>query len=382
MKLRTRILVGFLMVVLVPLLLFTATLYGFRESQIRNSENMQIDNTANYDITIADSVTGRDSLQIMTKDLLITAFVILVFTSVSVGLWIYRSIAAPLVKLRRATQNIKEGNLDFVLEVEGADEFSELCRDFEEMRRRLKESAEEKIVLDKENKELISNISHDLKTPITAVKGYVEGIMDGVADTPEKMDRYVRIIYNKTNEMDHLINELTFYSKIDTNRIPYVFSKLNVDDYFADCVEEVGLELETRGIQLYYANYVDKDVLVIADGEQIRRVIYNIVSNAIKYMDKEKGVIQIRVKDVGDFIQVEIEDNGKGIAAKDLPNIFDRFYRTDVSRNSSKGGSGIGLSIVRKILEDHGGKVWATSREGIGTIMYFVLRKYQEVPVK
>ncbi len=382
MKLRTRILVGFLMVVLVPLLLFTATLYGFRESQIRNSENMQIDNTENYDITIADSVTGRDSLQIMTKDLLITAFVILVFTSVSVGLWIYRSIAAPLVKLRRATQNIKEGNLDFVLEVEGADEFSELCRDFEEMRRRLKESAEEKIVLDKENKELISNISHDLKTPITAVKGYVEGIMDGVADTPEKMDRYVRIIYNKTNEMDHLINELTFYSKIDTNRIPYVFSKLNVDDYFADCAEEVGLELETRGIQLYYANYVDKDVLVIADGEQIRRVIYNIVSNAIKYMDKEKGVIQIRVKDVGDFIQVEIEDNGKGIAAKDLPNIFDRFYRTDVSRNSSKGGSGIGLSIVRKILEDHGGKVWATSREGIGTIMYFVLRKYQEVPVK
>ena len=374
--------VGFLMVILVPLLLFTAALYGFREYQVRYSKNGRISQSEIYDITIADSVTGQDGLQIMTKDLFITVLVILVFTSVSVGLWIYRSIAAPLVKLRRATQNIKEGNLDFTLEVDGADEFSELCRDFEEMRRRLKDSAEEKLVLDKENKELISNISHDLKTPITAVKGYVEGIMDGVADTPEKMDRYVRIIYNKTNEMDHLINELTFYSKIDTNRIPYVFSKLNVEDYFADCAEEVGLELETRGIQLYYANYVDKDVLVIADGEQIRRVIYNIVSNAIKYMDKEKGVIQIRVKDVGDFIQVEIEDNGKGIAAKDLPNIFDRFYRTDVSRNSSKGGSGIGLSIVRKIMEDHGGKVWATSREGIGTIMYFVLRKYQEVPVK
>lgn len=382
MKLKTRIMVGFLMVILVPLLLFTAALYGFREYQVRYSENGRISQNEIYDITIADSVNGQDSVQIMTKDLYVTVLVILVFTSISVGLWIYRSIAAPLVKLRRATQNIKEGNLDFTLEVEGTDEFSELCRDFEEMRRRLKESAEEKLVMDKENKELISNISHDLKTPITAVKGYVEGIMDGVADTPEKMDRYVRIIYNKTNEMDHLINELTFYSKIDTNRIPYVFSKLNVEDYFADCAEEVGLELETRGIQLYYTNYVDKDVLVIADGEQIRRVIYNIVSNAIKYMDKEKGVIQIRVKDVGDFIQVEIEDNGKGIAAKDLPNIFDRFYRTDVSRNSSKGGSGIGLSIVRKIMEDHGGKVWATSREGIGTIMYFVLRKYQEVPVK
>lgn len=384
MKLKQRIILGFLMIILVPMLLLAATLYGFSEAQHRSTSKNEAVQEADYDITIGETGVDGSGLRIMTKDLFFTALVILIFTSVSVGLWIYRSVATPLVKLRKATQNIKDGNLDFVLDVEGTDEFAELCRDFEEMRRRLKESAEEKLVLDKENKELISNISHDLKSPITAVKGYVEGIMDGVADTPEKMDRYVRTIYNKTVEMDHLINELTFYSKIDTNRIPYTFSKLNVEDYFSDCAEEVGLELETRGIQLCYANYVDSDVQVIADGEQIRRVIHNIISNAIKYMDKGKGmkgIIQIRVKDVGDFVQVEIEDNGKGIAAKDLPYIFDRFYRTDVSRNSAKGGSGIGLSIVRKILEDHGGKVWATSREDIGTIMYFVLRKYQEVPV-
>lgn len=384
MKLKQRIILGFLMIILVPMLLLAATLYGFSEAQHRSTSKNEAVQEADYDITIGETGVDGSGLRIMTKDLFFTALVILIFTSVSVGLWIYRSVATPLVKLRKATQNIKDGNLDFVLDVEGTDEFAELCHDFEEMRRRLKESAEEKLVLDKENKELISNISHDLKTPITAVKGYVEGIMDGVADTPEKMDRYVRTIYNKTVEMDHLINELTFYSKIDTNRIPYTFSKLNVEDYFSDCAEEVGLELETRGIQLCYANYVDSDVQVIADGEQIRRVIHNIISNAIKYMDRGKGmkgIIQIRVKDVGDFVQVEIEDNGKGIAAKDLPYIFDRFYRTDVSRNSAKGGSGIGLSIVRKILEDHGGKVWATSREDIGTIMYFVLRKYQEVPV-
>ena len=381
MKLKTRIIVGFIAVILLPLILFSASLYGFSRTQVKHvqesSSQAADSNEMVYDISLAQSSSSQ--VKLMAKDMILTATIILVFTALSVGLWIYRSIAVPLVKLRKATQNIKEGNLDFVLEVEGKDEFSQLCQDFEEMRKRLKESTEEKILMDKENKELISNISHDLKTPITAVKGYVEGIMDGVADTPEKMNRYVRTIYNKTNEMDHLINELTFYSKIDTNRIPYTFSKLNVEDYFSDCAEELGLEMETRGIELVYANYVEKDVQVIADGEQIRRVIHNIVSNAIKYMEKPKGIIQLRVKDVGDFIQVEIEDNGKGIAAKDLPYIFDRFYRTDVSRNSSKGGSGIGLSIVKKIMEDHGGKVWATSRLGIGTIMYFVLRKYQEV---
>ena len=380
MKLKTRIIVGFVAIILLPLLLFSASLYGFSQTQakhVQESSSQDSDSSQMvYDISLPQSSSSQ--VKLMAKDMILTATIILVFTALSVGMWIYRSIAVPLVKLKKATKNIKEGNLDFVLEVEGNDEFSQLCQDFEEMRKRLKESTEEKILMDKENKELISNISHDLKTPITAVKGYVEGIMDGVADTPEKMDRYVRTIYNKTNEMDHLINELTFYSKIDTNRIPYTFSKLNVEDYFSDCAEELGLEMETRGIELVYANYVEKGVQVIADGEQIRRVIHNIVSNAIKYMEKPRGIIQLRVKDVGDFIQVEIEDNGKGIAAKDLPYIFDRFYRTDVSRNSSKGGSGIGLSIVKKIMEDHGGKVWATSRLGIGTIMYFVLRKYQE----
>ena len=135
------------------------------------------------------------------------------------------------------------------------------------MRQRLKESEEEKEKYDRENKELISNISHDLKTPITTVKGYVEGIMDGVADTPEKMDRYIKTIYNKANDMDRLINELTFYSKIDTNRIPYTFNKINVAEYFEDCAEGVCLDLEERGIQFTYENRVDRNTVIIADAE-------------------------------------------------------------------------------------------------------------------
>ena len=149
------------------------------------------------------------------SDTLLAIVIILALTGAILIIWIYRGVAIPLGRMKIATQNIKDGNLDFELEVETDDEIGQLCRDFEEMRLRLKETSSTKIEYDKRSKELISNISHDLKTPITAIKGYVEGIMDGVADTPEKMDRYIKTIYNKANEMDLLINELTLYSKID-----------------------------------------------------------------------------------------------------------------------------------------------------------------------
>ena len=317
----------------------------------------------------------------LVRDLIISIIIILVFTAFLMIIWIYTGIHTPLQKLSEATHRIKEEDFDFELEIKGNDEISELMRDFDEMRQRLKDVDEQKKTFDRQSKELISNISHDLKTPITAVKGYVEGIMDGVADTPEKMDRYIRTIYIKANDMDRLINELTFYSKIDTNRIPYNFNKIDVAEYFDDCAEEVGLEMRERNIVFSYINTVEVGTLIIADAEQMKRVINNIIGNSVKYMDKAKKYVQLRVMDVGDFIQVELEDNGKGIPNKELPSIFDRFYRTDLSRNSAQGGSGIGLSIVKKIIEDHGGRIWATSKCGEGTVMHFEIRKYQEVPV-
>ncbi len=316
-------------------------------------------------------------LKQMIVDMAISVVLILIFTASMLAIWIYSGMINPIRKLQIATKNIMEDNLDFTIEAETNDEIGELCQNFEEMRKRLKEYSEERLNNERQNRELISNISHDLKTPLTAVRGYVEGIIDGVADTPEKMDHYIKTIYNKTNDMTRLVNELTLYSQINTNRIPYNFNKINVADYFRDCVEDLAIEMESKNVSLQYMNYVSDDTLIIADPEQLGRVINNIISNTLKYMDKPQGLIHMRIKDVGDFIQVEIEDNGRGIEARDLPYIFDRFYRADASRNSATGGSGIGLSIVKKIIEDHGGKIWATSKPGIGTIMYFVIRKYQ-----
>jgi signal transduction histidine kinase len=357
---------------------------GYYYSDLANALIKQVDfltdsgeKASVFLITSAASVMPevRGNLILIT----ITLVSVLALTAALLIIWLYRSMVTPLRRLQTATKKIKDGNLDFTILYEGDDEIGELFTNFDEMRQKLKESTEEKMAAEKENRELISNIAHDIKTPITAVKGYAEGLIDGVADTPQKQERYIRTIYNKAVEMDRLINELTLYSRIDTNRIPYNFQKINVRAYFDDCVEEIGMELETKGVDLSYLNYAEDDTLVIADPEQLMRVMNNIISNAVKYMDKPQGRIFIRIRDVGDFIQVEVEDNGKGIETKNLPYIFDRFYRTDSSRNSATGGSGIGLSIVKKVIEDHGGRIWATSKEHIGTTMYFVLRKHQEV---
>ncbi|MFI3177363.1 MAG: HAMP domain-containing sensor histidine kinase [Eubacteriales bacterium] len=330
------------------------------------------DNGCIFVITKVNDVVAKE----LMIDMAIAVALVLLFTSYMLTRWIYKGIFVPIRELSEAMGHISSGNFEHTINTTVKGEIGDLYHNYEEMRLRLRESTEEKSTVDRYNRELISNISHDLKTPITAIKGYVEGIMDGVADTPEKQEKYVKTIYHKANDMDKLINELTLYSKIDANKIPYNFHKLNVSAYFGDCVDELGLDLEDKEIELEYMNMVDPAVTIIADPEQIKRVINNIISNSIKYINKAKGIIAIRILDDMDSIRVEIEDNGIGVATQDLEKIFERFYRTDASRNSSRGGSGIGLSIVKKIIEDHGGYIWATSKEKEGTCIQFVIKKY------
>ena len=366
-SLHSRIIIA-CMIMIIPIILTWISLLGIK-SYFENTLGEQ-----SFQAKIDPQI-----LRLFMTDILIAIIVILLISVFILKQWIHKGIVNPIWELNIAMKKIAEGNLDYRLDNHYAGEIGELFENYEDMRLRLKESTDEIMDNEKRNRELVSNISHDLKTPITAIKGYVEGIMDGVADTPEKMDRYIKTIYNKANDMNRLINELTIYSGIDNNRIPYNFQRINVSEYFNDCVEEVGLDLESKHIELNFYNLVSDDTMIIADPEQLKRVINNIVGNSIKYLDKEKGTIEIRILDEMDSIRVEIEDNGRGIAAKDLSRIFERFYRTDESRNSSKGGSGIGLSIVKKIVEDHGGYIWATSKESEGTCMHFVIRKYREV---
>ena len=315
----------------------------------------------------------------LITEVLLIIIGVLALTSFILYIWINRSIIRPIDRLRLGTQNIRDGNLDFEIKARSKDELGDLCRDFEEMRGRLNKSEQEKIKSDAEEKELIRNISHDLKTPLTAVKGYVEGLRDGIADTPEKQHRYVLTIANKVEDMDRLIDELTLFSRLDTNRIPYDFVKINVKSYFDDCVDEINLDLEAQNIKLGYAFHGDETMETMADPNQLKRVINNIVSNSVKYRQPGRDCeIGIEVFDEGDYIHVVMSDNGKGINYKDLPRIFDRFYRTDESRTSPQSGSGIGLAIVKKIVEDHKGRIWVESVEGEGTTFHLNLLRYRE----
>ena len=367
MKLKAKLTVLFLTIILVPLLCGTMAFLGFGYH-----ENIDMI----HELTKEDIMIGAMINKNFMKYLVIAMAATLIITSSLITAWINKDIYKPLKELSAAMQHIAEGDFDYRMTQAREDELGTLFENYEQMRLQLKENEEEKAENEKKSKELVSNISHDLKTPITSIKGYVEGIMDGVADTPEKMDKYIKTIYNKANDMDKLINELTTYSGIDSNKIPYHFHIINVSDYFSDCVEEVGLDLESKNIHLNYTNLAPADTCIVADPEQLKKVINNIIGNSIKYMGHNNGVIDIRILDEGESVKIEIEDNGKGIPAKDIGNVFERFFRSDASRNSMQGGSGIGLSIVKKIIEDHGGYVWATSKEGEGTCMHFVIRKY------
>ena len=333
------------------------------------------------------------------KDIAIAFTLILFTTACILLLWLYHSIIKPLNILRIATMQIGEGNLDNPVHVNSCDEIGILCRDFEEMRIRLKSMLEERIQYENDTREMMSNISHDLKTPLTAIKGYSEGLIDGIAKTPEKQQKYLKTIYSKANDMTYLVDELSLFSKIEQNSIPYNFITFDIAEYLENYIDSISFDYEANNMNVSYENTAPEGILVSADPEQLRRVLNNITGNALKYKDKEHGNIRIALsykphkhkkplyrqinKDGTDvnppvkpeeFVRIEISDDGPGISEKDLPNIFDRFFRADASRNSAKRGSGLGLAIVKKIILDHGGNIWAKSTPGTGTSIYFTLK--------
>ncbi|WNS45302.1 HAMP domain-containing sensor histidine kinase [Paenibacillus sp. MMS20-IR301] len=305
--------------------------------------------------------------------LFISTLIVLILTHILLTTYMSRRIIRPLLELRKAARKVTEGNLDFRVEISSRDELGQLGNAFEEMRFRLQESLHVQQQYENNRKELITNISHDLKTPITAIKGYVDGILEGVADSPEKYEKYMRTIAAKAGEMDHLINELFLYSKLDMQKLPFTFEQVPFLPFLQDWAEELAVELEKQTIELEMEMTGGVDVFVSVDRDSFKRVLGNIIQNSLKYMDKAVKRISLRTWVEADSITLAVTDNGPGIPAEAVEHIFERFYRAEQSRNTSTGGSGLGLAIAKQIIAGHGGDIYADSQEGQGTTIRIVL---------
>lgn len=359
MSIRKRLILSNLFVILIPglAILLVDAILGFLFFYVFNEK------------------PEGETLTLFIRLRIILATCILLLTNGCLAIYVSKSILQPIKKLSIAAKRISEGDFEFQIHSNQKDELGELSRTFDTMREKLKESKMNQIRYEKNRQELIASISHDLKTPLTSIKGYIKGIQDGVANTPEKLKRYINIIDKTVNEMNGLIDELFLYSKLDLQKVPFHFEDVNLYSFFSDFIEELSFHLEKEnGTATLLADH-NRSYVVKADRDKLKRVVSNILQNSLKYTDKNNKKIQVQLISRSDTVIVKISDNGRGIPKKELPFIFESFYRPDPSRNRSSGGSGLGLSIAKKIIEAHEGTIWAESEWKKGTTISFTLKK-------
>ncbi|WP_446897180.1 sensor histidine kinase [Clostridium sp. LBM24168] len=308
--------------------------------------------------------------------ILLTFFICFISMSIIISYIFSKKILDPVSDLKKAMEEISRGDLDFEIAESGDMEIKELCADFEKMRIQLKDSVRMRVKYDENRKMLVSSISHDLKTPITSIEGYVQGILDGVANTPEKLKHYLNTIHIKAKQVDSMIDDLLLYSKLDLNQIPFTYEKTDIVEYFECCVEENKPELEKSNISISLENNLKGSPFLMIDRVRFMRVILNIIDNARKYMGKKSGTIKIILRETKTSVIIEIKDNGSGISKDDLNKVFSRFYRADSARSNARG-SGLGLAIAKQIVEGHSGNIWATSRAEEGTSIIISLGKHR-----
>jgi len=267
-----------------------------------------------------------------------------------------RRIVKPLEPLNEGVRQIHDNNLAYRIDYKGDDEFRPVCEAFNEMAARLETSAAQRQKDEENRRELIAGISHDLRTPLTSIKGYLEGIETGVASTPEMRENYFSIIRKKTNDLEHIIEQLFLFSKLDMNEFPINLRRTDIAPAISDMIEDSIPEYAARGLDIK-SGVMPKGIFVSADVLLLRNVVINILENSVKYKIKEKGQIEISAAIVNNDVLLRFADDGPGVQADMLPKLFDVFYRADPSRN--KKGSGLGLAINAKIIELMGGSIYA-----------------------
>ncbi|HWT26651.1 MAG TPA: HAMP domain-containing sensor histidine kinase [Mobilitalea sp.] len=307
-----------------------------------------------------------------TFEILILSFLIVGIASILVILIISRfftqmlvnNIMIPIRKLVDGAGRIEKGILEEPILYEGEDEFEMVCKSFNKMQESLKAGMEKNAAYEKARTDMVSGISHDLRTPLTSVKGYIKGLKDGVANTPEKQELYLDIAYKKACEMDVLLQKLFYFSKLETGNMPIYPVRIDFVKFMNEFIYENADYYKEKKLEISLSVQNDNHFVKI-DKEQMSRVIANIIENSIKYKVHEWVNVAIEIAGNDDNEIIIITDNGIGIPEEKLPHLFEQFYRADEARNSKNKGSGLGLFIAKYIAEQHGGSIIAENRGGL-----------------
>jgi len=330
------------------------------------------------DLRFSESIATIKAQWMIISFLFIAGLIALIyFTNRFLTKFVFSKIEQPLEILSKGVHQIKNGNLNYQIVYHAEDEFKPVCEDFNEMANRLKYSIEEVQKNEKNRKELIAGISHDLRSPLTSIQGCVEGLIDGVASTPERQQEYLNIIKIKVDDINNMVSQLFLFSKMDMGNYPVNPEKLDIGKEITDLVK-VSLDgYKEKGLSVILKD-IPRQIFIYADPFQLRSVFTNILDNSAKYKDKTTVKAVIYCEESDEIIRIFFDDNGPGVPKEDVSKLFDVFFRGDPSRNNPSLGSGLGLAISAKALERMNGKIYAKNLDDGGLQMIIEIPKIRE----
>ena len=288
--------------------------------------------------------------------------------------FVFRKIEEPLDILTDGVRQIRDGNLSYRIDYNRQDEFKNVCDDFNEMAIRLKASVDLTQRQEQSRKELLAGISHDIRSPLTSIQAYVEGLLDGVGRTPQDQRRYLQTIKTKAEELDRLVSQLFLFSKMELGEYPENPRVIRLDEVIDQVTDELREEYEEKGMKIETSLCPAK---IYADPLQMHRIISNILENSLKYKVKEQGSILILLEPGEGGWKLSFTDDGPGVAPEALPHLFEVFYREDPSRQNPHQGNGLGLAIVANAVRQCGGSVRAENAEAGGLRIEIFFPEYE-----
>ena len=343
-----------------------------------HDENFTMQDGNNYRImTLNQMINVGEYYRSLLIFVFITFLIVFVIASFIVQRQNMRNIIIPITDLTKEMEKLRIGELEIAITDKGYGEIRELGTAIEQLRLQLKNSIYYQQRVDENRKFLISSISHDLKTPVTSIRGYIDGVLDGVADTDEKKQYYLSKAIEKTKMINTMIEDLLLYSKLDLNQMTFEKDKVHIVKYIESCIEDSSEDFLRENKRIIFENKLSTTSFAMIDVEKFKRVVQNIMDNAKRNIETQTGQLKIMLRETNSSVIIEFKDNGKGINNQDLPHIFERFYRADTAREV-KGSSGLGLAIAKQIVEGLGGRIWAISENGQGASMIISLKKVKK----